>query len=190
MQTIQLAVATLPWVDTVSVQRIWPDTIDLKVTEKKAYTRWGKDRLVTEQGVIFTPKTLERHQHLMIVTGPDQHSVQVLEIMKGIKTALADQSLELAEFSVNNRWSWTLKLTTGLEVLLGRDEQLKKLQRFLRTLSLLGTEQVNAIAVVDLRYPNGYAAAWKPELPMIDWKALYAPVSENASTVQPGTQKP
>jgi len=172
MQAIHAAVATLPWVDTVAVKRIWPDAIDIKVSEKKPYARWGKNSLITEQGVIFTPKNTDQFQSMTAVTGPESQQVRVLEIMKGIKTALADQSMELAEFSVNDRWAWKIKLATGLEILLGRNEQLKKLQRFLKTLNVLKQEQVEQIAVVDLRYPNGYAVSWKPGVPEIDWHAI------------------
>lgn len=172
MQAIQLAVSALPWVETVTVKRIWPDTIDIKVQEKKPYARWSRNSLITEQGVIFTPKDITPHAHLTVVTGPDRQQVKILEMMKGIKTTLADQSMELVEFSVNDRWAWRIRLATGLEILLGRNEQLKKLQRFLKTLTVLGQEQVDAMAVVDLRYPNGYAVSWKPETAEIDWKAL------------------
>ena len=50
-----------------------------------------------------------------------------------------------------------------MEILLGREDQLKKLQRFLRTLPILGPEQTDAIAIADLRYPNGYAVTWRPD---------------------------
>lgn len=167
MQAIHLAAGALPWVDTVEVKRIWPDTIDIKVTEKKPYARWGENSLITEAGVIFTPSNIERQQHLIKVTAPEPRRLEVLELMKGIKTALADESLELAEFSINKRWSWTIKLKDGLEILLGREGQVKKLQRFLRTIPLLGKQQIEAMAVVDLRYPNGYAVSWKAETPAI-----------------------
>ncbi|MEY3760867.1 MAG: hypothetical protein RIR39_2358 [Pseudomonadota bacterium] len=172
MQAIHAAVATLPWVDTVAVKRIWPDAIDIKVSERKPYARWGKNSLITGQGVIFTPKNVDQFQNMTLVTGPESQQVRVLEIMKGIKTALADQSMELTEFSVNDRWAWKIKLSTGLEILLGRNEQLKKLQRFLKTLTVLKQEQVEQIVVVDLRYPNGYAVSWKPGVPEVDWHAI------------------
>ena len=120
--------------------------------------------------MIFTPASVESFDDLIAVTGPEQQHAKVLEIMKGIKTALADQSLELAEFDVNDRWAWRIKLTSGLEILLGREEQLDKLQRFLKTLSILKPEYVDAMAVVDLRYPNGYAVSWLAEAGEIDWK--------------------
>ncbi len=172
MQAIHAAVATLPWVDTVAVKRIWPDAIDIKVSERKPYARCGKNSLITGQGVIFTPKNVDQFQNMTLVTGPESQQVRVLEIMKGIKTALADQSMELTEFSVNDRWAWKIKLSTGLEILLGRNEQLKKLQRFLKTLTVLKQEQVEQIVVVDLRYPNGYAVSWKPGVPEVDWHAI------------------
>lgn len=178
MQAIHLAVAKLPWVESVAVKRIWPDAIDIKIKEKKPYVRWGRDSLMTEQGVIFTPKSIDQQKHLTILNGPAQQQTKVLEIMKGIKTALADQSLELAEFTVNDRWAWKIKLTTGLEIQLGREEQLKKLQRFLKTLAVLGQEQVDAMAIVDLRYPNGYAVSWKPGNPEIDWQSIANPQIE------------
>ena len=87
MQAIHSAVSTLPWVETVTVKRIWPDAIDIKVREKKPYARWGQNSLITEQGVIFTPKNMEQFQTLTLVTGPELQQVKVLEIMKGIKTA-------------------------------------------------------------------------------------------------------
>ncbi len=178
MQAIHSVVSTLPWVDTVTVKRIWPDAIDIKIREKKPYARWGKNSLITEQGVIFTPNNSEQFQNLTVVTGPEQQQVKVLEIMKGVKTALADQSMQLAEFSVNDRWAWKIKLATGLEILLGRNEQLKKLQRFLKTLAVLKQEQVDAMALVDLRYPNGYAVSWRPETAEIDWNAIANPNNE------------
>ena len=178
VQSIHTAVSTLPWVDTVTVKRIWPDAIDIKVREKKPYARWGKSSLITERGVIFTPNNSEQFQNLTVVTGPELQQIKVLEIMKGIKTALADESMKLAEFTVNDRWAWKIKLATGLEILLGRNDQLKKLQRFLKTLAVLKQEQVEQMAIVDLRYPNGYAVSWKPGAAEIDWNAIANPNNE------------
>jgi cell division protein FtsQ len=175
MQTIHAVVATLPWVDTVTVKRIWPDAIDIKIYEKKPYARWGVNSLITEQGHIFTPKDIEKFTNMTLVNGPESQELKVLEIMKGIKTALLDQSMSLTEFNINDRGAWQIKLSTGLEIQLGRNEQLKKLQRFLETLAVLKQEQVEQMAVVDLRYPNGYAVSWKPGITEIDWNAIANP---------------
>jgi cell division protein FtsQ len=169
MQLIHETVTKLAWVKDASVERVWPDTIDIKVHERKAFVRWGQKGLLTEYGELFTPNNVDQFQSLLLVEGPKQQEAKTLEIMKGVKTALEDQSLELEEFKVNDREAWEIKLKTGLEILLGRTGQLKKLQRFLDTLPVLGQEKVAAMALVDLRYPNGYAVSWKPDSDPIDW---------------------
>jgi cell division protein FtsQ len=170
MQSIQNAVASLPWVKEATVERIWPDTIDIKVHEKKAYVRWGQKSLITERGDIFTPKNIDAFQDLLIIEGPIQQQKKVLEVMKGIKTALADQSMELAEFNISERWTWKIKLKSGLQIVMGRNEPLKKLQRFLKTVPILGSDKINEMDVVDLRYLNGYAVSWKPDIAEVDWQ--------------------
>ncbi len=188
MQTIQQTVAALPWVASVTVKRVWPDAIDIKVKEKKPYVRWGQQSLLNERGELFTPKHVNQFKNLPMLMGPEQQEKKVLEIMKGIRTELADQSLALAEFKVNDRWAWKIKLTSGMEIELGRNEQLKKLQRFLNTLAVLGQERVNSIATVDLRYPNGYAIAWKPETPCCDWTNSEIPQSLTNEQSKKATQ--
>ena len=168
MQQIHTTVAKLAWVKSASVERVWPDTIDIKVHERKAYVRWGKNGLLTEYGELFMPSNVDQFKSLLLVEGPKQQEAKTLEIMKGVKTALSDQALELAEFTVNDREAWKIKLKTGLEILLGRTGQLEKLQRFLQTFPVLGQERIAAMQAVDLRYPNGYAVSWKPDSLPID----------------------
>lgn len=169
MQLIHATVAKLPWVKNASVERVWPDTVDIKVSERKAYVRWGKDGLLTENGELFTPNNVGQFQSLLLVEGPKNQEAKTLEIMKGVKTTLDDHALEMAEFNVDDRAAWKIKLKTGLEIVLGRTEQLQKLQRFLVTLPILGADKVAAMQIADLRYPNGYAVSWRPNSEPIDW---------------------
>jgi cell division protein FtsQ len=183
MQAIHQAVSELTWVDTVTVKRIWPDAIDIKIREKKPFVRWGQQRLISARGELITPKNMEPFLTLPILQGPELQQLKTLEIMKGVNTALADQSMTMAEFTINDRWSWKIKLTTGLEILLGRNEQLKKLQRFLKTLDVMGQEQVKRMAIVDLRYPNGYAVSWQPGTEEIDWLNRFS-ADSNATAIK------
>ena len=72
--------------------------------------------------------------------------------------------MHLVEFKVNERRSWVI-FANGLEIKLGRNGQLKNLQRFLKTLDLLGQDKIDLITKVDLRYPNGFAITWKADVP-------------------------
>jgi cell division protein FtsQ len=188
MQAVHDAVAKLPWVDEVEVKRVWPDAIDIRVGEKTAYARWGENSLITEEGVIFSPRNIDQFLVLPRVSGPERQAQKVLEIMKGVTTALEDQAMLLTEFAINDRWAWRIRLANGMEILLGREDQLKKLQRFLRTLPILGQEQADAIAIADLRYPNGYAVTWRPDAAVIDWSKLADPKPASENTTNKATQ--
>ncbi|MEN9596345.1 MAG: hypothetical protein RL236_779 [Pseudomonadota bacterium] len=179
VQMIQNTLTQMIWVDDAIVNRIWSDTLSIKIKEKHPIVRWGNEALISNSGEIIQPKDIEPFENLSILYGVEGQELKSLEIMKGVNTALSDHEMSMAEFSINNRWAWKIKLTTGLEILLGRNDQLKKLQRFMKTLDILGHEKINAMAVVDLRYPNGYSVSWKSDTQIIDWKNLPAAQAVN-----------
>ncbi|MGD0961855.1 MAG: cell division protein FtsQ/DivIB [Methylomonas sp.] len=172
IEAIQLVVKTLPLVDQVDVKRVWPDAVYIKVTEQKPIVRWGDKALLNKQGDLLMPDNIDEFKHLPLITGPEGQEKKLLEIMKGLYIVLKDKSLQLAEFHVNNRRAWRIKLASGLEMQLGRKAPLENMQRFLKTMDLLGVEQIALMASVDTRYPNGYAVTWKPDVTQIDWKAI------------------
>ncbi|MGR9052848.1 MAG: cell division protein FtsQ/DivIB [Gammaproteobacteria bacterium] len=169
---VRRAAMNLPWVERVSVKRVWPDALAIKVQEQKAYVRWGEHSLLNPQGEKFSPANAGEFGHLLLLNCPQGQEREVLEIMKGLNTALADRSLQLAEFSIDERRAWRIVLADGMQILLGRNEQLKHFRRFLTTLALFEPEHIEAMATVDLRYPNGFAVTWKPKAAAIDWKKI------------------
>lgn len=169
IQAMQSAVETLPWVAAAEVKRIWPDAIDIRVFEQKPFMRWGETSLLNERGELFTLDNTDDFRSLPLIVGPAGHEKRLLEVMKGLQTALADLSMKLTAFIVSERQSWKLNLQNGMQLQLGRREPLNNLQRFIRSLPLLGAEKINGIATVDMRYPNGFAVSWKPDL-TIDWE--------------------
>jgi cell division protein FtsQ len=174
VQEIDKAALQHPLVKSVSVKRVWPDAIDIKVTEQFPVARWGEKSLLNMNGDLFTPEDVTQFKSLPLIQGPKGYEARLLEIMKGLEVDLADRALHLAEFKVNERRAWDIILQNGIEIKLGRNGQLKNFQRFLKTLDLLGQDKIPIIAKVDLRYPNGYSIMWKPDAPAIDWKQIAA----------------
>ena len=173
MNVIHQMISHLALVDDVDVKRVWPDAVYIKVTEQKPVVRWGKDALLNNEGDVLKPDNIEPFKNLPLVTGPEGQEKKLLEIMKGVYIVLRDKSMQLAEFHVNERRAWRIKLANGMEMQLGRKAPLESMQRFLKTMDELGEAQLAAIETVDTRYPNGYAITWKPGT-NIDWKAVTA----------------
>ncbi|NOT85294.1 MAG: FtsQ-type POTRA domain-containing protein [Methylococcaceae bacterium] len=175
VQELDKAALQHPWIKSVSVKRVWPDAIDIKVTEQLPAVRWGDKGLLNLSGGLFTPENAAEFKQLPLIQGPKGYETRLLEIMKGLEKDLAAHALHLVEFKVNERRAWDILLQNGIEIKLGRNGQLKNFQRFLKTLDLLGQDKVAAIAKVDLRYPNGFSITWKADAPVIDWKQVVAP---------------
>lgn len=187
MDNIRHLISHLPLVEKVDVKRVWPDAVHIKITEQTPIVRWGDHALLNKQGDVLIPDNIGEFKNLPIITGPDGQEKKLLEIMKGIYIVLKDKSMQLAEFHVNDRRAWQIKLANGLQMQLGRKAPLENMQRFLKTMDLLGEEQLAMIASVDTRYPNGYAVTWKPDTPKIDWKAVTEKHKEVDGTVPSGT---
>ena len=187
MDTIHQLITHLPLVEKVDVKRVWPDAVHIKITEQKPIVRWGKTALLNNQGDVLTPYNIAEFNNLPLITGPNGQEKKLLEIMKGVYVALKDKSMQLAEFHVNDRRAWRIKLASGLEMHLGRKGALDNMQRFLKTVDLLGEEQLAMMASVDTRYPNGYAVTWKQDAPKIDWKAIAEKHKEVENTAPSGT---
>jgi len=172
MDNVRHLIASLPLVERVDVDRVWPDAVYIKIKEEQPIVRWGQTSLLNKGGDILTPDNIDEFKNLPLITGPEGQEKKLLEIMKGVYIVLMDKSLHLSEFHVNERRAWQIKLANGLEMQLGRKAPLENMQRFLKTMDLLGEEQVAQIASVDTRYPNGYAVTWKIDTPPVDWKKI------------------
>lgn len=170
IQQIKKSVNQLPWVKKVRVKRVWPDAIKIKIIEQSPVVRWGSNGLLNEKGELFEPGNINEFKQLPLLVGHSGNEKKLLEIMKGLTVALDDKKMKLLEFRVNERRAWIVKLENNLKLRLGRNEPLNKFQQFLHTFSLLGEEHIAKVAVVDLRYPNGYALTWKHSGEVIDWE--------------------
>ena len=172
IQQIQVVVKTLPWVEKVVVNRVWPDVINVTIEEQTPVVRWGNEALLNNKGEIFKPDQINDFNGLPLLNGPIGYETKMLDAFNQLTVSLIDQGMELAEFQVNERRAWKIKLQNKIILNVGRNQPLKKIQRFLNTVSLLGKLQIAEIAVVDLRYSNGYALTWKQTEAKIDWKKI------------------
>ena len=74
---------------------------------------------------------------------------------------LSGLNLEIIELSEDERGSWRMKVRHGPEIIIGRKEQEKRVQRF-RVGYLQGLkDRLGEIDQIDLRYTNGFAVEWK-----------------------------
>ncbi len=168
LKEVRQALERLPWVETASVQRVWPDALTIEIEEQQPVARWRNEALINDKGALFKPDNLAEFNDLPEIVGPQGQHAVLLEKMKELRKMLADKGMLLQRFHVNDRRDWRIFLVSGMELKLGRLTPVFQLQRFLKTADVLGRTLIDLMKVVDLRYPNGYAVTWKSD----DWKNM------------------
>jgi cell division protein FtsQ len=153
----------LPWVRQAEVRRRWPDTLELVIEEHVAVARWrradGETRLVNDRGEVFAAAS---DQQLPTFAGPEGSAAQVLTRYREFSGALAAIGRKPEALVLSNREAWQVKLDDGLVVELGRDEAkhslAERMGRFVAWYRpALERARLVRAAVVDMRYPNGFA---------------------------------
>jgi cell division protein FtsQ len=156
------AVAKLPWVETAEVRKRWPDVLEVQVTEHRPYARWGRDRLLSEQGRLFAARGVEVPPSLPRFAGPVTRTADVVALYRDASALFAPTGVPVRTVALDPRGSWTLVLDNGVEVVVGRNEARARLARFVRLMPRLLAQPAQKLVRADLRYTNGFALSWQP----------------------------
>jgi cell division protein FtsQ len=157
VDAIRRAALSLPWVHSVAVQRVWPDTLRLTVTEQIAVARWGEQGLINSDGDVFIPDPSSFPPGLPELRGPAGTEDAVLSQYRAMNQALAPLKLRITRLELDERRAWRLTMEGGMELMLGREQAEARLQRFINIYPALQAAEPPGIARVDMRYSNGFA---------------------------------
>lgn len=160
LHEVQRAVAGLPWVQQVEVRKRWPDLVEITLREHRAYARWGADRLLSDQGELFTASGLEQLQGLPLLEGPDARVAEVVALHTEARRIFTGSGLSVEGVRLSARGSWSLSLADGARVVIGRADPQPRLQRLVRVLPQLVVGEARRFDRIDLRYTNGFAVRW------------------------------
>lgn len=160
MDGIRHDVEALPWVYQASVRRSWPDKLVVRIEEQQAVARWGKKGLVNRHGEVFQPLDVADWSQLPLLRGPEGTEVTVVKQYQEVLEMLTPLGLKVSHLTMNERRAWSLRLSNGLQVVLGRNETHMRLLRFVRVYADVLMPRLKAIDSVDLRYTNGFAVRW------------------------------
>ncbi|HMK67915.1 MAG TPA: cell division protein FtsQ/DivIB [Stellaceae bacterium] len=144
----------LPWVRSAAVTRLLPDTLAVRIVERKPMALWqhgGKFELIDEEGNVLPIVQLGEFSSLPVLVGDGaSKSGKVLLEMLAEEPALRDRVA--AAIRVSDR-RWNLRMENGIDVELPEENAeaaWHELARLDRTLGLLERD----IRRVDLRLPD------------------------------------
>lgn len=160
---IREAGEALPWVKTIQVRRVWPDSLHLIVHEQVAIAKWRNDELINPQGEVFSSSSDAIPAGLAQLKGPDDTHLIVTKRYVAMSRALKASQLSIQSLEMDKRRAWRMELSNGLHVVLGRADSEQRFSRFLSVYQNSLVKYQNQIAEIDMRYPNGFSVLWKPE---------------------------
>lgn len=171
MAGIRQTFRLLPWVETVSVRRIWPDVLEVELIEQTPVAYWGDQALVNDKGVLFTPQQMPGDLPLARLDGPRTLVPEMTQRMREIGNMLAPLELRVTGLKVDDRRAWSVQINGGMELLLGRSDNHERLVRFIGAYNNMLAGYAGTIERVDLRYTNGMAVSIK-NLPAAEQNAV------------------
>lgn len=178
LERVRNSLEKLPWVREARVERRWPDTLVVSITEHVPLARWNDNALVNEAGEVFVAAAGETLPRL---SGPEGSSTEVVAAYRKHQAALAPLGMTISELRLSPRRAWRMRLDNGMQLALGRDHADARLARFVGLYPRLFAAQAapNIVAAgadagatnippgspaalitpmtVDLRYPDGFA---------------------------------
>ncbi len=160
---VREAVEHLPWVAQARVTRAWPDTLMIEIREHQPLARWNQTGVLSgleaQGGALLTIDGSEDIQGLVRLYGPANQHDLVLQAWLSMQSELASAGLHIEALALDERGSWTVTLSNGIELLLGRENRDQRLARFIGIHEYLRTQPQRAERV-DMRYANGMAVEW------------------------------
>jgi len=160
IKQVQQLLSLQPWLESVSIRRIWPDTLSITLVEKQPVARWSESQLLSKRGELFEAKT-ETFKQLPVIHGSLMKPRQMLVLYEQITTEFQTSGLKINHLYRDNRGAISLVLTNGIKVQLGQQDVATKMHRLVSIYSQQIQPRLQDITQIDMRYSNGFAIAWK-----------------------------
>ena len=168
LQDVKEAFEALPWVRQASVRRAWPNGLVVSIEEQKPFAIWGRSeqqKLMNVHGEVFTGSSseLDDATSLIEVSGPDGSSKEVLRLYQKANAWFKPWDAEVKTLVLSDRYAWHIKLSNGVRIEFGRDEEQAKglldqrVAQLIQYWPQVQQKWPSRVDTVDLRYSNGFA---------------------------------
>ncbi|MGG6461902.1 cell division protein FtsQ/DivIB [Solilutibacter silvestris] len=157
----QAALSALPWVAHAEVRKRWPDEIDVKIESQRPFAYWGKSQLVSDKGLLFPRQDgMALPKGMPQLDGDPRNVADVLALYAKSRELFAAAGIGVKELTQDRRGSWSMALSDGTQVIVGRNDAEARIERFAGLMSRLVAQQGRPLQRADLRYTNGFALVW------------------------------
>lgn len=152
-----------PWVEYAALGRRWPDTLLVRVVEQKPIAKFGEGAFLNQRGEIVHVPSNETLEGLPGLYGDELVARQIMQQYQDLSQLLRSRGLEIIELRLDEKNAWRMTLKGDIEIVVGRDQVIEKIQRLLVVYDHHLQALWHEIKAVDVRYTNGIAVQWLEE---------------------------
>lgn len=169
LEDVKRGFESMPWVRHANVRRVWPNGLIVSIEEQKPFGTWGgpdSHELINHHGEIFTGRVSEISDDIRLVDfhGPDDAGKEVMSLYEKASNWFKPWGAEVVSLALTERYAWHIKLSNGMKVEFGRDEESSdktlteaRVARLFKYWPQVQERWSNRIDAVDLRYAHGFA---------------------------------
>jgi cell division protein FtsQ len=161
VSAVRNTLLTEPWVRDVSVHRVWPDSLQVFVTEQVAVARWKDTGLLNRSSQLFIPDRASIPSGLPVLDGPEGSQAMMLGKYFYLQNHLAPLAIQVSIMRLDERRAWMFESTEGLLVVIGRKDFDQRVTRFVELIPGNLGAKIHDAEMIDMRYPNGFSVRWK-----------------------------
>lgn len=159
LKEIQSQVQTFPWVQQAEVRRVWPDQISIMIFNQEPVAWWNDRWLLNAYGEFFLPGSFIVPDNLPKFYGKNDFTIKMLAYYQQINTMIVPLKLTINQFQMDSAGTCQAVLNNGTTLILGNEDVLNRVQRFVDVYSKIFQANKQA-KTVDLRYSHGVAVKW------------------------------
>jgi cell division protein FtsQ len=155
----------LPWVSSAVIERRLPDTVDVRLVERRPLALWqhgGKLQLIDDAGSVIPVARLDRFAKLPLVVGPDAATDAAALLAMLAREPDLDRRVTAAVRVGGRRWN--LRIDGRIDVLLPADDPAAAwaaLAHVERSSAILDRD----VEAVDMRLPDRLIVRVAPQAP-------------------------
>ena len=124
--------------------------------------RWGDAGFLNHEGEVFRSDNAERWQSLSLLQGPDGSASALVATYQRLVDLLRPLDLPIRQLAMDERGQVEVTLGHGVKVMLGGEEFLQRMHRFVAIYHAELGSRFADVERVDLRYASGVAVAFHP----------------------------
>lgn len=169
LEDVKRGFESMPWVRHANVRRVWPNGLIVSIEEQKPFGTWGGAEshiLMNTHGELFAGRVSDVGDGISLIdfSGPEDASKEVMRLYERANAWFKPWSTEVKSLTLSDRYAWNVKLSNGMKVEFGRDEENSdktltedRVARLFKYWPQVQEKWANRVDAIDLRYANGFA---------------------------------